>query len=222
MKYEHHMTDSLIIPAVTSKIKRPGMKILDVGGASGIILNSIISTSPHKIDGTILDMFKEYKKQSVNKKIRYIIGSILNNKLKDQTYDFVILRDVLHHLIVGGISEIHTKQEKAIEEMIRLTKNGGYIIFEEEINNSKISSRILYFLSSIANKLRFGNLNLGVGKVIVSFMSRSEIEKVLKKHASEVVIVKSRFIKWNFSLLWRSTMLMNKFQRAFYVIKKIS
>jgi len=222
MIYERLTTDSPIISEVTSRINKPGMKILDVGGASGIILNAIINKSRYKIDATILDMFKVYKQQLVNKQIRYIVGSILNNKLKAKSYDFVILRDVLHHLIAGGISEIQKHQEKAIKEMVRLTKKGGYIIFEEEINNSKLSSRIQYFLSSIANKIHFGSLSFWIGKVIVSFMSKKEIENVLKKQTGGIRVVKRRFIKCNFPFLWRSIFLMNKFQRAFYIIQKIS
>jgi 2-polyprenyl-3-methyl-5-hydroxy-6-metoxy-1,4-benzoquinol methylase len=102
IKYEHHMTNSLIINAVVARINKPNQKICDVGGASGIILDSIIKKSKYKINAYILDLFKKYKKELVNRNIHFILGSIIDNKLKSNQYDFVILRDVLHHLITGG------------------------------------------------------------------------------------------------------------------------
>ena len=221
MKYAHHMLESRIINAVTTRVNKPNLSICDVGGANGIISNAIILKSPFKIRANVLDVFTKYKDQLVNNGIHFIRGSIIKNKFKDNSFDFVIFRDVMHHIIVGGTKETQKNQVKAFEEMIRITKKGGFIIFEEEINNSTLSSRILFYLSKIANRINVQVANINIGKVVVSFMSKKEIEEILDKYPNEIKVLKRQFIRWNFSFLWKSTMLMNKFYRAFYVIQKI-
>lgn len=221
MKYAHHMLESRIINAVTTRVNKPNLSICDVGGASGVISNAIILKSPFKIKANVLDIFTKYKDQLVNKDINFIHGSIVKNKFKDNSFDFVIFRDVMHHIIVGNVKETQKNQAKAINEIIRITKSGGYIIFEEEINNSTLSSRILFYLSKFANLVNVQALGLNMGKVVVSFMSKKEIEQILNKYPNKIKILKRQFIRWNFSFLWKSTMLMNKFYRAFYIIQKI-
>ena len=221
IKYEHHMTKSLITNAVLKRIKKNNVKICDVGGASGVVLNSIIKNSKYKIEGYILDIFPEYKKSLVNNNINYIIGSIIDNRIKSNNYDFVILRDVLHHLITGGLKDIQESQQKALNEMVRITKKGGFIIFEEEINNSVISTRLLYYLSKLAYIFKIGKLGFNSGRVVVSFMTKKEIENVLAQNYKQIIIEKRKYIRWHFSRLWEATGLMKHIYRSFYIIKKI-
>lgn len=222
MKYEKDTSNSHLIETVLPLIKKSELKICDVGGATGKVLNEIIIKSPYKINAYLLDVFKKYQKRLINKRIHFIYGSIINNKLKSNSFNIVILRDVLHHLIGGGKKETQENQRKALEEMIHITKIGGYIVFEEEINNSVFASKIIFYLSKTMHKLNLSLLGFNLGKVVVSFMSQGEIEDILNKHSRQIKIIKKDFTPLNFPLRWRLTLLMNRVGHLLYIIKKTS
>ena len=118
--------------------------------------------------------------------------------------------------------EYQKQQMEVLNEIFRITKKGGYIVFEEEVNNVRIFSRIIYFLSKIANKLNLRCKFFEAGKVVVSFMTHKEIKEIMEnlKDTYNFEILKKKYVPWKMSLKWKLTLLMSNVGHVFYVIKK--
>jgi len=136
-----------MVDAILNHIKRPNMKICDIGGANGVFLDYIIKNAPYPIEPYIIEINDYYKKRLVNKKINFIHGSILDGKIQDNFFDFVVFRHVLHHLVSNNIKKTYINQINSFNEIFRITKSNGYVIFVEEVNQIRIFSNLLYVLS---------------------------------------------------------------------------
>ena len=221
MEYEESVKDSKIIDYTLSLINKKNMKILDVGGASGVFLNEIMVKSRYPIKAFNLEISDYYKDRLVNKNIKFIRSSIIDNKIKDNTFDIVVFRHILHHLVSDSIKNTLNNQEKALYEMFRIVKKGGHVVFEEEVNEIQFFSKIIYLLSKIANKLKIRLKYFETGKVVVLFNSSEGIKKIIDAlHKKvDISILKKDYIPWNLKLKWKLTLLMSKVGSVCYLIK---
>lgn len=204
-------------------IKQDGLKILDIGGASGVFLKELDDKSGHKSELFNLEFDEYHRGRQINKNIHFVKGSIINCGLEDDFFDIVTVRHILHHLIGNNLKETISNQEKALEEMFRITKKGGYILLEEEVNNIALFSRIVYFLSRFANKYKIKSKTFDAGTVIVSFMTPREITRLVErnKHKYGLETVRKDYVPWKLSLRWKLTLLMCSVGHVFWVLKKV-
>lgn len=128
------------------------LEIGEFGGAAGQLLAALDRHYP-RTNLTNIEIIAGYKKNQVLKKIKFINGSVLNSGLPNQTFDIILMRDVLHHLIGKNSCETHLNQRKAIKELKRLLRPGGIILIEELTNQSAIICRLIYHLSRLNSKL---------------------------------------------------------------------
>lgn len=222
MKHEG-WDNSLLLPSILSLIDKNGIKICDIGGASGRLLNEILLKSTHKLLPHILDI-DNYYRDKISKNITFINSSILNCNIEDNFFDIVVFRHFLHHLVSYNIKNTLRIQKYALNEIIRITKQGGHVIFIEQVNEVPLFSRIVYYLSKITNKLKINLKSFDAGKVIVYFLSQKTISNMLleQKKNYRLEIEKAQFIHWyNHPLKWKLTILMSKIGSVFYIIKVI-
>ena len=127
-----------------------------------------------------------YKSQQINSDITFIQGLVIDSglELEDGMFDVVTFGDVLHHLIGRNLHETAENQQKAISEIFRITKNGGYVVFNEEVNNVKIFSVIIYYISRFANRFKIRVPFFDAGKVVVLFPTQMEITNMIVKASS--------------------------------------
>ena len=135
--------------------KHKSKKILEAGCGTGRILIPLTNKG-YNIDGFDLSkgMLTELNKK--DKRIKTKIGDIEKIPYKDNSYDLVYSITVLMHM---------TKINKAIEELLRVTKKGGYVIFDLP-NKESIWTK----LSIILNSKKKRSL----------LYSRKDIKKILK------------------------------------------
>ncbi|MCX7825899.1 MAG: class I SAM-dependent methyltransferase [Verrucomicrobiae bacterium] len=210
--YEQGITHPHLIPSVLELITRPGLKILDVGGASGFFLNEIMTKAGYAVEATNLEFMAEYRDRQVNKQIRFLEGSILDSGIPDGSYDIVTFRHILHHLVADNIRQTLGNQQRALGEMARLVKPGGYLVFEEEVNRVWLCSRIVYFLSKWACRLGIkSDFYFGAGSVVVSFMTPSEIEAMLERLRPQydLQLIKRQYQPWQMGWRWKLSVLMS-------------
>lgn len=224
MQYEKSVIKSTRLTDVLEVIDKDGMKILDVGGASGIFLNELSKRTNHKVDLYNFEVDDFFEDKQLDEKIKFIHGSILNNNLEENFFDIVTFGDVLHHLIGNNLKETVLNQYKAVYEIFRITKKGGYIIFSEEVNKVKLFSLIVYLFSKLAYKLKLNFRFFETGKMIILFATPKEINSMVEKAAGNngLKIIKKHFKRWNMSLKWKLTLLMGNVGHMNYTIKKIS
>ena len=95
-------------------------KILDLGCGFGS--GSVaISKFAKSVVGADLLKYKEWNLLK-NKKVKFLVASSAKLPFKDNTFDGVFIKDVLHHL---------KNMDKALEEVYRITKPGGDIVIME-------------------------------------------------------------------------------------------
>jgi len=154
---EDQAMDSYIISLVKDWIKKKRItgiaKICEFGGGAGQLLNEIGKFYP-KADLINVELIGEYKRYMVSKKIKLVISSVLNSKLPNNSFDIILMRNVLHHLIGKNLEETAENQRRALLELKRLIKPGGAVFIEELTNSSAVVCMLLYLLTKLNSKIR--------------------------------------------------------------------
>jgi 2-polyprenyl-3-methyl-5-hydroxy-6-metoxy-1,4-benzoquinol methylase len=197
----------------------PGANVLDIGGASGILLSELLRRSSAKFNAHLLEIDDFYKTRIKDTRINFIKGSILNID-QSQLFDVVTTRQMLHHLIGSSFKRTKANQIKALQNLWKLVKPEGYLIIEEEVNNNEIASKIIFYGSKIAKLSGLKIKSLELGRLIVCFMSQKELIKSTQA-LEGAKIHDQQFDQWHFDGLMKATNLMNKVGLLFLAIQKI-
>jgi SAM-dependent methyltransferase len=220
LEYENR-PNNRILQAVLKVINKPNLKICDVGGASGVFLNEIITHSKYDINPIILEVNDFYKDKIVNNKIKFKQGSILDKDLEDDLYDIISFRLTLHHIVSNSLKKTILLQQQALKEIFRITKRGGYVIIEEQINQIRIFSWLIYLFSKIANKLKIRSKFFDIENVIIRFLSQKEIFSIISHNKTRynLKIINNEYDRWVTPIKWRFFLLLNNIGSVFYIIK---
>jgi len=214
-----------LLDLINNKIKKDGITILDIGGASGVFLDTLMRASNYKISAYNLDFDGYYKDKQVSNEIKFLNLSILDSKMKEEQFDIVTFRHVLHHLVGNNVKETKDNQRKALSEIFRILKEGGTLIFEEQVNNIKLFSRIVYHLSKLANKWGIKSKTVQIGDVIVLFLTQGELRRLIesndKDRKSNIEIKEMKYVSRNLELKWKITLLMCSGGSVFGVVRKV-
>jgi SAM-dependent methyltransferase len=218
LEYEHaEPVESRSLKFALQLIK-PGADVLDIGGASGILLSELLKRSSVNFNPHLLEVDDFYKERIKDNRIKFIKGSILNI---DQTkqFDIVLARQMLHHLIGSSFSQTKANQIKALKNLWRLVKADGYLIIEEEVNNNSIASKIIYYGSKFAKLAGLKIKSLELGRLIVCFMAERELIGTIQL-MDQAKIVDQQFDQWHFEGIMKATNLMNQVGVLFLAIHK--
>lgn len=194
----------LILEWLKRKTYRRKVAIGEFGGGNGQLLGDIQKAYP-RVSLTNVEIVKEYKQTLVSKKIRFVPGSILDPHFHEESFDVLIIRDVLHHLVGNSYDETLNNQKMALTELKRLVKPGGVIFIEELINESEISTRMIYYLSWLNTKIGVHIPSLFISKnVIVAFLTSNRLLKMCREVFQRRNINKQELevrVRWYFVLL---------------------
>ncbi len=153
---ESTAASSPILSLFTRWIKGNSIKkkldVCEFGGAAGQLLNEMQKIYPNT-QLTNVEITKTYKKHTVSPKIRFVEDSLLSSKFPDHSFDVLVIRDVLHHLVGKNFSETRQNQKKGLSELRRLIRPGGAIFIEEISIKSELVSQFLYTLSKINERI---------------------------------------------------------------------
>jgi hypothetical protein len=105
------------------------------------------------------------------------------------------------------------------EELIRVAKDGGYIINLDQYNRHRLFSSVIFYLTLFYSVFGISFKSFGLGKnVIVSFLTLDETRNFLTG-AGDVEIVLSRENKLNVSRKLKYTLLMSDIGRLVVIGK---
>lgn len=188
----------------SSKKNNRKIEICEFGGGAGQLLGELRKSYPY-YHYTNVEIVIDYKQFLVSKEITYIQASVLNSKFPDNSFDIIIMRDVLHHLIGRSFKETRENQTQALLELKRLVKKGGVIFVEELLNESDLASKIVYYLSRVNNKIGVHIPLFFISKnVIVAFLTSHKMLNMCYRVFGEEHVKKQEIQikqKWYFKIL---------------------
>jgi len=104
----------------------PDSAVLDYGCADGWMASKYLGLKPLEITGIDISPVAIEKANSLGLPAKFLVMDAHKMKFDDATFDAVIGRAILHHLDF----------EKAIVEIARILKPGGYAIFQEPLRDN--------------------------------------------------------------------------------------
>lgn len=210
-----HPEDSQIIDFI--KKMSGNINLLEVGGGSGALLDLILNESKTEICCNVEIAFKNYKYQC-NNGINLIGGNALKLPFKDKTFDFIIMKNVLHHLVGKTIKESRKNVEICLTELKRVVKLRGYIILVEQYNMSKSFSAIIFYITILFSKFGFDYFNFNKN-VVVNFLTPEEIKYYFIGKVKEINIEHESLCKITVDKKFKYTILMSNVGRMFLIGK---
>lgn len=215
--------DSPIPPLVLEWLKRKKsnkkIEICEFGGGNGQLLNQIQRIYANCIL-TNVEIVDDYKSFAVSKRVRFVLGSILDPNFPSGAFDIIIIRDVLHHLVGGSFEETLNNQRFALTQLKRLVRVNGAIFIEELTNESEIATRIIYYLSWLNSKIGVHIPSLFISKnVIVAFLTSNKLINMCNQVFAQKNIEKQDVavkVKWYFTVLH----LFGRLKKMIITIKK--
>ena len=209
-EYEQALGRTWILERMLERIDRPGLEVCDVGGARGRFLAAVASQARFPIQGTILEVDERHREHLVRPEFAFIHGSVVDNDIPDGAFDIVTFQHVLHHMVSDSVRNTRALQERTLQEMIRITRPGGWLVFEEQVNRVVPFSRLIYWLSRTTNQHGLRWRYFDVGAVVVSYLTPREIQAWVSHACSEgrVAVEAEEFTRWEMPWRWRLTLLM--------------
>lgn len=104
---------------------KPGKKILECGCGSGDFTSYLVNSLDNAVNIYAIDISSSQLKLASKKiqksNVNFVTGSVMDLPFKNEFFDFVIGNAVLHHLDI----------DKSLEEIKRVLKPGGSLLFFE-------------------------------------------------------------------------------------------
>ena len=175
---------------------------------SGVFLDLVLENTFIKEAYNMELVYEAYRKQ-VNEGICLMGGNALHIPFKNSSFDWVVVINLLYHLVGRTRRKSKAYARRAIEELTRIVKDGGYIIILEQYNRHRLFSSILFYLTLFFSVFGISFKSFGWGKnVIVSFLTPDEIKNFLTG-TGNVEIVLSRENRLDVSKKLKYTLLMS-------------
>lgn len=221
-EYEEQLSRSWMIDRIVERIDQPGLRVCDVGGARGRFLAALAARSPHPIEGTILEVDERHREHAATTGFEFVHGSVVDNDIPDGSFDFVTFQHVLHHMVSDSQAHTRALQEQSLAAMLRITRPGGYLVFEEQVNRVAPFARLVYWMSRTANRSRLRWRYFDVGGVVVSYLTPGELGGWVERaqERGELAVEAEEFTPWEMPWRWRLTLLMAWTGAAGWVLRR--
>lgn len=210
-KYKHKI-EANILKKVLEKLKSDQkVKILDVACGTGRMLPVVLE---YKVDYTGLDTSKSMtkylrekaKKMNKEKDVKLVIGDATKIPFKDESFDFVFSYHLTWHLPPES-------EKKMILEMQRVTKRGGYFVFDI-LNSNFISEKIKKISGFKSEK---GIYKMGVSEIKKLLLSR---EYFLEKLSDAKIKNSFLYSLFNLVNIFRKVLPINLYHMVYFIVKK--
>jgi SAM-dependent methyltransferase len=125
---------------------------------------------------------------------RYIHASATDLPLpfERETFDFVVMSDVLHHLVGSHRWESKRYAQATLVEATNLLRPGGYLVlkdifYESPVGPNTLTSHLIFFglrhLSGVASRIDAEALP----GLLVAFYTRDELLELVRRSGTEIV-----------------------------------
>lgn len=189
---------------------RTPLKICEFGGGGGIVLHMIeeeLGGRPLLVNAELVG---QYGQRQISDSIRFVQTSILQAGLAGDAFDVVIARNVLHHLIGDNLRQTRQNQGYVFGELLRVTKPGGLILIQEQVNQRPWACALIYYMSRLASrmKLRIESFEI-TPNTVIAYLTRSQLEALAESNLPRAHWQASQYTRRPMALRWRLTVLMS-------------
>ena len=209
-EYETEIERTWVVDRVLERLDRPGLRVCDVGGARGRFLDALARRAPHPFHGTLLEVDERHRPHVVRPEFEFVHGSVVDNDIPDGSFDVVTFQHVLHHMVSDSLDHTRALQERSLAEMLRITRPGGTLVFEEQVNRVAPFARLVYWMSRTTNRHRIRWRYFDVGGVVVSYLTPGELRGAVDRACAlrGATVEAEAFTPWDMPWRWRLTLLM--------------
>lgn len=178
------------------------LRVLDIGTGGGHFIfeikDKVPATNCFACDVT-MDTLKVIKKGDID----FIGASIYSLPFSDNSFDIIVIGDVLHHLVGKSRKKSVELVCQAFGEILRVAKANSALCILEECVFLKYQSILLFWLTYCFAKL---DLNLKFffidNRLIISFLTYDELKKLLLQHKVKIDYVSTWEAKsWKIKML---------------------
>lgn len=210
-----------IIIEFINKHSNADQSILEVGGGNGNFLDNVFRYTPVR-RLTNLEITHTYAKYQINKNAIFINGTVTQLPFKNNSFDFVVARSVLHHLIGSSRKKSKENCRIAVSEMMRITKDGGYICIGEMYNKYAFFSSIVFYVTLLLSKVGITCKYFDIHKdVTISVLTPAELKDLVLNNDYPIKLEYERLVRHLHDLKWKLTILMSNVGSAFLIGKKL-
>ena len=195
--------------------------LIDIGGGAGQFAKFLKDSIP-ELDITILDPSDNQLKNVNDDRLKLISGNLPNNLPKNQKYNYIHLKFVLHHLIGKTIKISTINVKKSLVSLRKCLKNDGLLIIQEIFHESYILPSLfrsmIFYLLKLQNAFK---IKIPTEHFLLDlqacFYPRIELKNILKQCGFEIIKVQENF--WPYEVL-RKLILIKKWGEVLIVAKK--
>jgi len=219
---ERQATDSHLIPLILQWLQKKHFKrkisICEFGGGAGQLLNEI-RKSYSNVRLTNVEIIHGYRRFLVSGKINFVVGSVLNSSFPDESFDIIIMRNVMHHLVGENLQETLDNQRSSLKELKRLLRSGGVIFIEELTNTSEIVCRLIYFLTKLNSKVKLRFFNISP-YAVVYFLTPNNLLELCQQVFEQQYKINKKIVKLKVDLISKYLHFGKKIQNILLIIEK--
>ena len=196
-------------------------RICEFGGGGGMLLTSIHERFGDKAKLYNAELVAGYRDYQTSDAIQFVQTSMLCPSFNDNTFEVVFARHVLHHLIGKTLSQARVNQQHAIDQLLRITKPGGVLLLEEQVNQSQLAAEIIYHLSRLASRMK---LRIEAFEVtpytVIAYLTREQLIALCQQALPRTHWIADEYLRRDMDLRWKVTLLMSNNGDAFIAMQK--
>ena len=183
-----------VVDEFIDRLSTEGDRLLEIGCGDGLLLEYALEhTDVTEAHG--LDISPEMLPDADDDvRAHYVEGSATDLPLpfEPESFDFVVMSDVLHHLVGANRAQSKLKAQAALIEASTLLKPGGYLVvkdiyYRSPIGPDQLTSYAIFFglkyFSGIASAID----EQAAPGLLVSFYTQDELLELLRQAGTTVV-----------------------------------
>ena len=168
-------------------------RLLEIGCGDGLFLEYVLAETD-VAEAYGIDISSAMLPGGDDARATYVRASATDYRIPFQegTFDFVVFRDVLHHLVADSRTASKLTAQAVLEEAATLLKPGGYLILKDIYDHSPVGpqtltpSAIFYglkYFDDLVSKIE----PQAVPGLLVSFYTREELLSLVRRAGVRIV-----------------------------------
>ena len=216
-----HPHDDYFIDFINTTKKRES-KLLDVGGGSGTFAQ-LVKDNCLNIDVTVVDPSKNLLDKISDEHITKIYGSLPDQIFLDSDFDYIHVKEVLHHVTGSSIDETKKLLRESLFTLKDILKKEGFLFVHELFYESylipTLSRTSIFNLLLLQNK--FG-IKIPAKEFLagldVCFYGRSEFKSILNDCGFKIIGSYEEY--WD-NTFKKKLLFLENWGRMLFIVKKV-